>query len=79
MEAMVDAAEPFAFDPKLTPEENVRAFLVHLEQRDRELAGLLRDNLGDLVAASEGDSEARRKFNRAVVEALDHPPEDAPS
>ena len=71
---MPNIIEPFAFDPELTPQANVAAFFERLEQTDKELAGLLRDNLGDLLAPVERDrTEARKRFNRAIVEALDAP------
>ena len=71
-----NTTEPFAFDPELSPQANVAAFFEHLEQTDKELAGLLRDNLGDLLAAAERDrTTARRRFNRAIAEVLDAPPD----
>ena len=67
--------DAFAFKPELTPHANVEAFLTHMEREDKELAGLLRNNLAIVLGAAERDrSEARKRFTRSIAEALDVPP-----
>jgi hypothetical protein len=68
--------DAFAFKPELTPQANVEAFLEQLGEIDRAFARLLRDNLGELLAATDRErAEARRRFNQAIADALDAPPD----
>ena len=66
--------DAFAFKPELTPQANTEAFIAHMERTDKQFAGLLRDNLSELLAATERERpEARKRFNQSVIEALEAP------
>jgi hypothetical protein len=69
---MARPTDTFAFRPEETPCANVSAFFKHMETRDKELAALLRDNLATVLDSAERDrSEARKRFNRSIADALD--------
>jgi hypothetical protein len=74
---MPSPSAAFAFKAELSPQANVDAFLEHMAGIDKELAELLRHNLGDVLDTTERDrSEARKRFARCISEALDMPPEE---
>jgi len=69
-------AEPanLRFDEARSLSDNCSAFLASLDKVDADMAGILRDNWGALVAVvrdGERDSKARGEFNSKVAAALD--------
>jgi len=64
----------FAFSETATAEENIEAFLSHLECLDAEMAALLRANVSELLPLPTDNAKknrARARFNSEVSKALE--------
>ena len=62
----------FEFDPDKSAEENIDAFLLHVEGQSPELGKLLKANIGGMIPLPDGQKRAaaRTAFNSAVKQAL---------
>lgn len=64
----------FNFDPTLSAEDNIRAFLAHMKTKDQEMADILESNLSDLTPFPEEQqprSQVRTEFNQKVKTELE--------
>lgn len=64
----------FEFDVNRAPQENIEAFLQHLEAEFPQLTVLLREALKCLLPLPEPGADRntrRREANRRIIEALD--------
>lgn len=64
----------FEFQNGASFDENMEAFIDHLDEIDEEMSAVLRANLSLLVSIvknGEKNSSARIKFNASVLAALD--------
>lgn len=61
------------FDSKKSFDDNLEAFLTHMETEDAEMGKILRDNISTLKLANDDVSRrrARSDFNKSVTAALD--------
>lgn len=67
----------FTFDPSKSPEENIAAFLVHLESLDKEMAEVLRKRVPSIVPYPLEPSvraAKRAQFSAAVRLDIDPKP-----
>ena len=67
------------FDSKKSFDDNLEAFLTHMETEDAEMGKILRDNISTLKLANDDVSRrrARSDFNKSVTAALDDLREEA--
>lgn len=64
----------FTFDPNKSPEDNIAAFLVHLESLDKEMADILRKRVSSMVPYPLEPSvraTKRAQFSTAVRQDID--------
>jgi hypothetical protein len=64
----------FEFSPDLSPEGNLELFFAHLDDVDKEMSKLLRqdfDSLFPLPEPGQPRNTKRKAFNSKIVEALD--------
>jgi hypothetical protein len=61
------------FDDAKDFDDNIEAFLVHMDAEDAELGAILRTNIDSLKSAYDDRTrrEARTVFNEGVVSSLD--------
>ena len=61
------------FDSTKSFDDNLEAFLAHMEAEDTEMGKILRDNISKLKLANDDASRkrARADFNKSVTAALD--------
>ena len=66
----------FRFDPELSVNDNVLAFLSEMDTRNHRLAEIFRQNISKMIplpADQQARSAARVAFNAAVIAALTIP------
>jgi hypothetical protein len=65
--------EQFSFDENKTAQENIEAFVVHIESTDKLFGGLLRKHLDKMVPLPDQAkrSAARASFNLVIKQTLD--------
>jgi hypothetical protein len=65
----------FNFDEKLSTENNIELFHKHLESIDKDMAALLRKNIGKMLPLPDigttQRTQVRQSFNKEIAEALD--------
>jgi hypothetical protein len=66
-------AGQFNFDEKKTAEENIEAFLLHVESTNKAFGGLLLKNLNKMLPLPDVTkrSTARASFNSEIMKQLD--------
>jgi hypothetical protein len=75
--------DKFEFSPDLSPEGNLELFLAHLDDVDKEMSELLRQNFNSLFPLPEPGQRRntrRQAFNSKIALALDtEAPTEEPS